>query len=48
MDEDNGKLLVIFNGRYQKVRKFSKNEFWKNIGYLISFPTFGLRILKLW
>ena len=42
VDEDNGKALNKGNVRYQKVRRFSSNGFWKNIGCLISAPTFGL------
>ena len=30
------------NARYQKVLRFSSNEFWKNIGCLVSDPTFGI------
>ena len=36
------------NVRYRKVRRFYRNEFWKNIGCLVSAPTFGLGGLKLW
>ena len=32
VDEENGKVLVKDNVRYQTVRRFSRNEFWKNIG----------------
>ena len=42
VDEDNGKALNKVNVRYHKVRRFSSNEFWKNIGCLISAPTFGI------
>ena len=42
VDEDNGKAMGIGNGRYQKVRRFSSNKFWKNIGCLVSTPSFGL------
>ena len=42
LDKDNGKSLGIGNGRYQKVCRFSRNEFWNNIGCLVSSPTFGL------
>ena len=38
----NHKALNKGNVRYQKVRRFSRNEFWKNIGFLFSAPTFGL------
>ena len=42
VDKDNGKALNKGNARYQKVRRFSRNEFWKNIGCLVSDPTFGI------
>ena len=42
VDEENWKALVKGNVRYQKVRQFSSNEFWKNIGCLVSDPTFVL------
>ena len=48
MDEENGKALNKGNVRYQKVCWFSSNEFWKNIGCLVSAPTFGLGGLRLW
>ena len=48
MDEDNGKALVKGNGWYRKVRRFSSNEFWKNVGCLISDPIFGLGGSSLW
>ena len=35
LDKENGKSLGIRNGRYQKFRQFSSNEFWKNIGCLV-------------
>ena len=42
VDEDNGKSLGKDNVWYRKVRRFSSNEFWKNIGCLVSDTTFGL------
>ena len=48
VDEDNGKAPGMVNGRYQKVWRFSSNEFWKNIGYLVSATTFGLGWSRLW
>ena len=36
------------NVRYWKVRRFSSCEFWKNIGCLVSAPTFGLGGSRLW
>ena len=48
VDEDNGKALNKCNVRYRKVRHFSSNEFWKNIGCLVSAPTFGIGGSRLW
>ena len=48
MDEENNKSLNKGNVQYQKVRRFSSNEFWKNIGCLVSAPTFGLGGSRLW
>ena len=48
VDEDNRKSLGNGNGCYQKFRQFSINEFGKNIGCLVSDPTFGLGGLRLW
>ena len=42
VDEYNGKSMVIENGRYRKFCRFSGNDFFKNIGCLVSAPTFGL------
>ena len=42
VDGENGKALNKVNVRYRTVRRFSSNGFWKNIGCLISAPTFGL------
>ena len=47
VDEDNRKALNKGNVRYQKVRLFSRNGFWENIGCLFSAPTFGLGRLRL-
>ena len=47
-DEDNGKAMGKGNGRYQKVCWFSSHGIWKNIGCLVSVPTFGLGGLRLW
>ena len=35
VDEDNGKVLGKGNVRYRKNRRFSSNDFWKNIGCLV-------------
>ena len=48
VDEDNGKALNKGNVQYRKVRLFSINEFWENIGCLVSVPTFDLGGLRLW
>ena len=42
VDEENGKALNNCNVRFQKFRRFSSNEFWKNIGCLVSSSTFGI------
>ena len=42
LDEDNGKALNKGNVRCRKDRRFSINEFWKNIGCLVSAPAFGI------
>ena len=43
LNEDNGKATGTGNRQYQKVHRFLSNKFWKNIGCLVSAPTFGLR-----
>ena len=48
IDEENGKHLVKGNVRYYKVCRFSSCELWKNIGCLVSAPTFGLGGSRLW
>ena len=48
VDEDNGEALGKGNVRYQKVCRFSSNEFWRNIGFLVSAHTFGLGGFMLW
>ena len=48
VDKDNGKSIVIGNGRYLKFRQFSSNEFWRIIGCLVSDTTFGLGGSILW
>ena len=35
VDEDNGKAAGMVNGRYQKFRQFSGNEFWNNVVFLV-------------
>ena len=48
VDENNGKYLVMVNGLYQNVWRFSSSGFWNNIGCLISDLTFGLGGLIMW
>ena len=40
VDDYNGRDTGMVKGRIRKFWKFSSNEFWKNIGCLISDPTF--------
>ena len=47
-DEDNTKALNKGNVRYRKFCRFSSNEFWENIGCLVSAPAFGLEGSRLW
>ena len=42
-----GKHWEKGNGQYRKVRQFFSNEFWKNIGCLVSDTNFGLGGSKL-
>ena len=46
VDEENGKVLNKGNVRYRKVCQFPSNDYWKNIGCLVSAPTFGLGGVK--
>ena len=48
VEEDNVKSLGMVNGQYQKVWRFYSNVFWKNIGFLVSAPTFGLEGSRMW
>ena len=48
LDKENGKQRVKGNVRYWKFRCLSSCEFWKNIGCLVSAPTFGLGGSRLW
>ena len=48
VDKENRKLFNKGNVWYLKVCRFSSNEFWKNIGCLVSAPTFGLGGSRLW
>ena len=45
---DNGKASGKGNVRYRKIRRFFSNEFWKNVGCLVSDPTFGLGGSRMW
>ena len=40
MDEDSMRAMGMGKVSIRKIRRFSSNEFWKNIGCLISDPTF--------
>ena len=42
------KALNKGNVRYRNVRRFSSNEFWKNISCLVLALTFGLGRSRLW
>ena len=46
--KENVKALNKGNVRYLKVRQFSSNEFWRNIGCLVSAPTLGIGGSRLW
>ena len=40
--------MGMIKGRARKFQRFSRNGFWKNIGCLISAPTFGLGGSRMW
>ena len=46
--QDIGKDLGTVKGQAWKVWRFSSNEFWNNIGCLVSAPTFGIGVLRMW
>ena len=46
--EYNGKSMGMWNGRYRNFLRFSSNEFLKNLGCLVSNPTFGIGGSKIW
>ena len=46
--EDNGESMAELKGQSDKVQRFSSNEFWNSIGFIISAPTFGIGISRLW
>ena len=48
VDKDNGRGGDQENGQFRKLRRFSRNELWNNIGCLLSAPTFGLRESRPW
>ena len=48
VDGDNGRGGTQENGQFQKLWRFSRKEFWKNIGCFLSAPPFGLGGLRLW
>ena len=47
VDCDNGKAVGIVNGRDCKLQRFSINEFWKDLGCLVSGPTSSIGGLML-
>ena len=47
LGEDNEGAMGMGKGGISKVQLFSSNEFWKNIGCLISDPTFSVGRLNL-
>ena len=48
LNEENDKALVMVNGQYRNNWRFSSNKLWKNIGCLVSDPTFDLGGSRLW
>ena len=48
VDEENGKYVVMVKVQSQEVWRFLRYESWKNIGYHVSVPAFGLGGLRLW
>ena len=48
VDEENGRGGAQYNGQFLKLRRFSRNKLWKNIGCLLSAPTVGLMGSRLW
>ena len=46
--EENGKTAGMVNIKYQKICWFSRNEFCKNIGFLVSATTFGMGGSRIW
>ena len=48
LDKENGIVGTQENGTFRKLWRFSRNEFWKNIGCLLSALTIGLGGLRLW
>ena len=48
VDEEYGSGGTQENGKIWKLRRFSRNEFWKNIGCLLTAHTFGLGGSILW
>ena len=48
VDEDNVGEVTKEHRRFQKLCRFSRNEFWKSVGCLLSAPTFVIGGSKLW
>ena len=48
VDEDNRRGGTQQNGPFWKLRQFSRNKLWKNVGCLLSAPTFDIGGSRLW
>ena len=48
VDEDNGRGGTQENGGFRNFWRFSRNELWNNIGYLLSATSFGLGGTRIW
>ena len=48
VDEEDGKFVGMVNGRASTFLWFPCNEFWENVGCLVSYPTFVLGGTSLW
>ena len=48
VEKDNGESVGTVNGRDRKVLQFLSNEYWRNIGCLVSAHNFGIGRSSLW
>ena len=48
VEKENGKSSGMVSGRDRKVWQFLSNVFWKNIGCIVSDPTFGFGGSRMW